>query len=300
MRLQTVFMSSTLLVLATPLTTSAQPPTGFGQWSASSGTISASCPTGFNCAVLVDDTGFLQRELVDPNTGQTFMQSIITDPGASGAPQELGFADENFISLMGPGGVPLGNGIASHQAVRDGEVFHNTIEINRGWAAPQDATGAVLMDQFMADFANPAIQTDDFSTAFAFENIERGGQVTGLRQRLDQTVGLNQGGTFEIDDWQVMSMPIISGEFQTTSGEATIPGIGTMTWNPGDTIMTGFAAQTFEALPDRAAMGGTFSHQGIANATTGEEIAINSLIETGPFDWPDPLLPEAVFPDVNP
>lgn len=283
-----------------PFAALAVPPTGFGNWSASGGQIDAPCPDGFTCAPVVGDAGFLQRQMTDAQ-GVTFIQSILTDPNADGDPNNLPFASEDFVRMGGGGAA--NSGIATRQSITEADTFDSTFEMTRGWAAPEGASGTGQIRQTLADFGDPSIQTDDFSSGFAFDGMRRNDVGVGRRIELDQTVGLNQGGTVEVNDWQSMAMTIVMGEFQTTPGDATFPGVGSVNWSPGDPIMAGWVGQVFdETAPGRGGMGGTFGHNAVMNMGTGDAIVLDSFTQANPVDWDElafgaePFIPEVTSP----
>jgi hypothetical protein len=80
------------LVLLSQQSFAAVPTTGsFDQWSVTSGTISATCPTGYTCGTAVTGDGFFQRQIVDTTSGgKTYFQTIITDTGATATSANLG------------------------------------------------------------------------------------------------------------------------------------------------------------------------------------------------------------------
>ncbi len=278
---------------ALPFAAFSEPPTNFGNWSAVGGQISAACPDQFTCAPVVGDSGFLQRQITNAN-GETFLQSIITDPNANGAPATLGFATEDFVRMGG--GNTINGGIAARQFISEGDAFKNTFEMTRGWAAPTGSSGTGHTSQTMSDIGNPNIQTDDFTSSFGFDGIMRNGVGTGRQIEIDQTLGLNQGGTEEINDWQAMSMTVVMGEFQTTDGGANFPGIGTISWTSDDSVMAGWVGQVFdETAPNRGGMGGAFGHGAVMNMSSGDAIVINSLTDPGPFDWSNPPFGDVPF-----
>ena len=133
---------------------------------------------------------------------------------------------------------------------------------------------------------NPDIVSDDFTSNFGFDGIQRNGIGTGKKIEIDQVLGLNQGGTEEVFDWQAMAMAIVTGEFQNTDGSASFPGVGTTTWTSADNLMAGWVGQEFDATaPNRSGMGGIFGHGAIMNMSSGDAIMINSVSDSGPFDW---------------
>lgn len=98
----------------------AQPPTAFGNWTADQGTITTPCPNGFTCTPIAQDSGFLQRKVINPTTGEIFVQSILTDNGATGAPGALEFAMEDFVRINP--GAQAADVQGMHMVVAEGEL----------------------------------------------------------------------------------------------------------------------------------------------------------------------------------
>lgn len=91
-------------------------PVPFNQWTVNHGVIdtSTTCSTpGISCTVLAQDDGFLQQQVVTANG--SYVQMILTNPGASGTADTLGFTTENFV----PDKNLSGYDIANRQVIRD-------------------------------------------------------------------------------------------------------------------------------------------------------------------------------------
>jgi hypothetical protein len=130
------------------------PPIDFGQWTVSGGTITASYNPG---TTGISGDGFLQRVIVVG--GQTYIQTVVADDGATGDPNAapftgsgsgaaLGFSDENFVKV----GVtdPSQRGVSDRMHIEkqdlayltvpaalmpgDGGQFVYTSLLNTGWA----------------------------------------------------------------------------------------------------------------------------------------------------------------------
>lgn len=277
----------------------AGPPVPFNNWNVNQGTIASPCPNGFSCVNVVDGSGgFLQRELIEQGTGRTFLQSILTDSGANGQPSALGFADENFIQLKGAGGQQNQTGISASQRIADPNTFESTIVFNRGWAAEPGTAGDGRITQVLRDPGNPTLSTDDFESRFSFQGVASEAGRAGRRVEIGQTLGLNQGETSELNNWQVMRMVVVEGDLQTTAGGATLPGAGTVNWQPGDTIVAGWVGQVFQTPLGASDQPSAFSHAAFMNQTTGTQAVFNSLSDADPITWPDPFGPAPSIPSV--
>ena len=129
-----------LMATVTQLTWAGSNPVPFNQWTVNNGIIdtSATCTTpGVNCTVLAQDDGFLQQQVV--TDGGSYVQMILTDPGASGTPDTLAFTTENFV----PDKNLSGFDIANRQLIRDvPKGFEQIAQIDR--APFEDPNGGLV------------------------------------------------------------------------------------------------------------------------------------------------------------
>ena len=88
-----------ILIFLFPQMVRAANPT-FGGWSVPSDTSIEGCPTGYTCETIDSGDGFTQANVTD-GTG-TYVQTIITDSGATCDPSTCSFSDENFVSTDDP------------------------------------------------------------------------------------------------------------------------------------------------------------------------------------------------------
>src|SRR3569832_2352663 len=88
-------------VVLLPLPTfAATTPTGFDQWSANNGSVVANvpgCGNTYNCALLTSGPGFVQQQITDTISRVSYIQTIVTNPLATGTP----------TIVPGGGGLPI-------------------------------------------------------------------------------------------------------------------------------------------------------------------------------------------------
>jgi len=270
----------------------AQPPTAFGNWTADQGTITTPCPNGFTCTPIAQDSGFLQREVINPTTGEIFVQSILTDNGATGAPGALEFAMEDFVRIN-PGTQPVMPGIASNLHIGSTPDFSFDFELLRGAVAPPGFGQTGKMNQVVRDFGDPATASDDLESRFAFEGAGRDNARVGRRIEISQDLAQGLPPGAQAADVQGMHMVVAEGELQPTAGQASLPGGGTVTWQAGDTLVAGWLGTT--------GTGGTLGHQAYMNLTSGQQTVINDFSDPGPFGWPvDAFGPAPTLPAGTP
>lgn len=184
-----------------PLAVFAAPPMAYDQWSVNNGTISAQCVGGVACGGGVSGPGMLQRP-VDNGTAK-FIQSIMTNPNATGTPATLSFASESFVKqgwtssdTVNGGTVSsaqsdTGGGIALKQRmVETGSSFQGafnlTTLIHTGWA-DDNSTPTIEINQHNG--SNLAVV--QWSNDFVYkQNVNAAGTVTGLSMDIDQ-LGIN-------------------------------------------------------------------------------------------------------------
>lgn len=165
---------------------------GYDQYSIdTSGTFATitptNCPTGAgNCSDIATDDGFLQRQIFDPTSGKTYVQSILTDNKATignnntnNAPSSLKFSTESFVEMGTPG---AGNsntqsGLASKSRVTDQDTVTNnttmdqTSTVETGNFAVSGGNDVTINQIVNAADANGTNSTE-FFTAFNFSKID--------------------------------------------------------------------------------------------------------------------------------
>lgn len=203
------------------------PPVAANNWAVSGGTISTSCPTGYQCKTLVADNGFLQMEIYDKNTGATFFRTITTDKGASGTPNNLTFATDTVVRQFNSAEQPLNSGISAITIIRNNaQSMANVTRLDLGWARTASQSD---------------MQISQSSTAGEFKylaNFNQLGERSGLRIDIDQ---LNSDLTEKADTSFVYAA--VGGDMLTSGGSAPLPGRATTTWKAGDYVGVAFMSQ---------------------------------------------------------
>lgn len=301
-------------------------PAPFDNWAANNGNVAAGCGganSGLNCAVLNAGPGFLQQQVRDPTTKLTYIQTIVTNPSASGAAASQSFSSENFVrtgtfdSTLGTGQtIPTNpqqtapqlvtNGIASQQrlhaednkATKTG-VFDAMITINTGWAATAGSPN-VDINQSVSETGTDG--TKFTTTARILGNNDNNGTQTGTNITLNTlmsqpkttaTNGSTSGGSGwgssvsnTNPDVQVFALRRVGGNLLATSGSATLSS-RSVAWKPGDVVQTMWLGQGF----DFGSFGGSgmFGFQSFDNLSdAASQISSSSTNSAGPFTWVDP------------
>ncbi|MFZ5593422.1 MAG: hypothetical protein ACOY4D_04035 [Pseudomonadota bacterium] len=207
----------------------AAPPIAFDQWSATGGNISinaGACPTNWTCVPMMAGDGFLQVQLTNKATNESYFQTLITNPGATGTPSALPFADENFVKLGAAGGISGKQNILDN-TTNPGTVFTSGTELQTGWAAPAAGQNLVILTQGLTESAA------GFSSPFRLEQTSDNlGVVLGKKMDINQSVSL--GGT----DKQVFALRERAGSYVTSSGTLSLPGQTNVAYAAGDDIKT--------------------------------------------------------------
>lgn len=185
---------------AAPLVVFAAPPMAYDRWSVNNGTISAQCAGGVACGNGVSGPGMLQRP-VDNGTGK-FIQSIMTNPNATGTPATLSFSSESFVrqgwtssdtvngdttssTQSDAGGIALKQRMVETGNPLQGD-FNLTTLIHTGWADDNN-TPTVEINQ--RNGSNLAVV--QWSNDFVYkQNVNAASTVTGLSLDIDQ-LGIN-------------------------------------------------------------------------------------------------------------
>ncbi|MDH5218487.1 MAG: hypothetical protein OEX19_12365 [Gammaproteobacteria bacterium] len=194
------------LVLASP-TVFAVAPVAYDGWSVSGGTIdtTASCTTaGVSCTNLVSDPGMVYEEVT--TGGSKFLRLILTDQGATGAPNQLNFTTETFIPYaqlgdpLPPGSIAHYQGIAAKQVVRDAaDSFEGVTEVQR---ANMRQLGSLGADDMFTIKLSQGFGNADISSAFAhtsYTQFSSGGTTIDSDQVIGRITDIQQsndvGGT---------------------------------------------------------------------------------------------------------
>ncbi len=269
-----------MMAAALPLAVQAAPV--FDNWSASAGTITPDTGAGsycgqatVTCTALVSGDGFLQQEVVD--AGTTYIQTIITDAGATGTPgSTLPYSDESFIKQGASSGVMSQQRSSESSATFN---FANTATLYTGWAGSFIPAGMANMniDQSFTDQGNAAVNGDGLFNSFLMSiNQDTTGTVTGKKMSLRQDLGMGDGVATNTTDAQSFVGEQRTGDLNTAAGGLTLgtsssgTGGGTVNWVAGDDVLVVWLGQQV----DTAAAGASapslskFGFESVTNNTT--------------------------------
>lgn len=295
--------TGTLLAVAAALPMSAQAAGPvFDNWSVANGAISGAggptpCAAGFTCEVLSIGDGFIQVQWVDVGASATYIQTIVTDTGASGDPADLAYVDESFVQLGASNGILAQQRHATTDV--DGE-FTNSSQLAIGWANPTpdgNNPTMTITQAFVSD--GTGVAGDEFSNEFTMLLINGTGGVDRAIT-VDQRVGLGDG-IDATSDVQRFVLEGRRGAFTTPGSIDLGPSFGgaslgpdpdPVTWVAGNDVMVRWLGQNVDL--DEQGLS-RFGFQGIINNTTGVEATTFSTSSTGiepdgagyvpPFDW---------------
>lgn len=273
-------------------------PPAFDQWSVNNGNIAAGCGAGANCEILTSGPGFMQRRVDAP--GQSFVQTIVTAPGATGvAAGGLAFSDESF-TLSNPtiqGGTQSPQttfaGLADRQLIHTQNAataptmtFDSSTTIRTGWAA---VPGEPNIDIAQSITERNAAGESFKMTSRIKGNNDANGNQTGTSMALSTELrqpengdGQQSGG----EDVQVFELRRVGGNMLTAAGSATLNS-STVRWNPNDVAQVVWIGQAFDL--GSFAEGG-FTFQSFDNLSDSVD-AIRRVTQSnngGPFAWADP------------
>lgn len=294
-------------VVMAPLASHAAGSPVFDNWTVTEGTIQAAggggttpCAAGFTCEILSQGDGFIQVQWVDTTGAATYIQTIITDTGVSGDPEDLVYLDESFVRLGGA------NGIMAQQRHSETDIdgtFTNSSRLAIGWANAGADNPMLTITQSFVSPGTP-VAGDEFSNTFSMGINNNPGSV-GRSISVDQRVGMGDGVTVS-DDLQRFVLEGRQGVF-TQAGDMTLgapigsntnsAGGGTVNWAATDDVMVRWLGQTVDLVDQDGNSQGVsvFGFQGVINNTTGQEATTFSTANTGivpdgagyvaPFDW---------------
>jgi len=256
----------------------AAPPIPFGQWDSQSGSVTASCPQGASCEIIVESPGFLQQSIIDEFSDLAKIHTIILGNGLpTGNADSLPFSSENFVQGNDPLDPSTHFGLASRQIIKEStsnsfdasDVQVSIINImETGWAA-DDGQPNIINEQLVNESGGKF--NSEFAASFIFEaNVNETGKQTGSSVRLDQEfiqpMGRDQPITtssgwrdndcgsscnLSAEDTVAFALGITSGDM-TPAGEVTLPS-GTVSWIEGDVasaMWTGQIMNHWESLED--------------------------------------------------
>lgn len=250
-------LAAGLLTVIGQFTWAGSNPIPFNQWTVNNGVIdtSAACATpGVSCTVLAEDDGFLQQQVVTDSG--SYVQMILTDPGASGSPDTLPFTTENFV----PDKNLSGFDIANRQLIRDiPQGFEQIAQIDR---APFEDPENGLVNLIHVDLSQ-TLASQDFEADFQLVRHEAefpsgvilSGQTVGIQQTvtgMDPYGNPNLINTFSNQQSSGVQLSNVDGSLQidpfTTAADLQIGG-ETFKINDGDEIKLTEITQHITSLP---------------------------------------------------
>jgi hypothetical protein len=278
-----------LLTVVCQVTWAGSNPVPFNQWTVNNGVIdtSAACSAqGVSCTVLAEDDGFLQQQVITDSG--SYVQMILTDPGASGSPDTLAFTTENFV----PDKNLSGFDIANRQLIRDiPEGFEQIAQIDR---APFEDPKNGLVNLIHVDLSQTLTSQDfeaDFQLVRHEAELPSGEILSGQTVDIQQTVtGMDPYGipnvinTFSNQQSSGVQLSNVDGALLidpfTTAADIQIAG-ETFKINDGDEIKLTEITQHITSLPGDAG----FKLQMYENATqdiSASEVSIIDPFSPGP------------------
>lgn len=271
-------------------------PMTFDQFTAASGVVtdtSAECSVGGWTCVQLDatDTGILTQQVMDPNTGISYLRGIVVDDDANGAAGTLGFALEQQVYANGINS----NNVALKQAVRDVDMTMS-VELYEG-AFRSDGT-----------LTNPASggAGAEMSLLQTIANIgqtfEQQGVNSNVYQRLNQAPGGGAAGRFTYavvaGNGQGAFEPTVAGQLGGTDMPALAYAAGdalSVVWVAANQPGTGLASNReygFQQYRNYGTATGATVLAGTAAPVSTSTLSSNengdtpwSFVSNGPWDW---------------
>jgi len=286
----------------------------FDSWAVTTGTIAYTCPAGITCTTLVSGDGFLQQQYTDSGSGTVYIQTIVTEAGATGTGGSAGvnYSDESFIQTGGST-----SGIAGKQTMADTAFnFTGSSQLYTGWATsePGAAAGNLQIAQGFTD-AGTAVAGDEFTSSFGLNiNLDTAGNQTGKTMSISQVAWMGDGATANTTDVQSFVIEQRQGDLLASAnsqlngfqlGNTSFDSAGTplpspVTWVAGDNVMVVWLGQR---VSDGSAGGGlsTFGYESVTASTTAtlpgtptattfststtDPVVDNTVTTASPFNW---------------
>jgi hypothetical protein len=277
----------------------AAPPISYGQYTASSGTITtgevvggtftaSACPSGFVCGAAITGDGFLQRQVTETASGSVYFQTIILDKGTTATSDPTTgfvdlsakpFADESFVLQGGGTGIADSSHVFATPVAPDTSTFTGNTAINVGWAKTAlenaidvhqiiDDPNKANMDFRLTDASNdnsqPIVTIDE--TVFMADSA--GNNPNNDRQRL-YLKQLKAGA-----DGTTVALPASSPPVATTVNYLTGDIVQVMWLGQQVTGGTSGGAQLF----------GTQAYT-VNPTTTATSVSYSDQTATGPWNW---------------
>lgn len=180
-------------------------PPDLNQWSVSNGQINAPCPTGAICSDQNEDDGFLQRKVTIGT--ETYIQHIVTEPGATGGPTSASNPAFSAGSLSFSSEESVGQGAANGLTHGQTNLAERTLlPSNREQRVVQNATmgdygnGEIFQEVSELDVSDPLNpveimkSTAWISGAFPDYSVRATSDGPGMDSAFSQTIDLGNGG----------------------------------------------------------------------------------------------------------
>lgn len=289
-------------------TTPVDLPIAYGGWTVSGGVYTTDPCVGVDCAdPSLNEQGIMQRVITVG--GDRYIQTIVTDTGATGDPNvadfdpnSLGFKQESFIK------VNSGGGVASNTHVADptGGRFTYNAELKTGWAhgGPLDPTLEVYQS-VATPSTNPLLQA---STMWDTLYMALGETQADKIIDINASVGSNTpivGQPYFMNTPIMFRTNIVQGAFQNTAHTlADAPLLpssgGNIAWDAGDAVQAtwmGAVYVTSDPFSSPQIIGAT----SYTNLSTGDRVAYTSQANPNPDSWlTSSTLPFGPFLDPTP
>lgn len=316
----------------------AGPPIPFSGFTVNSGSISATCPVisgvDISCSDEVIDNGFLQRQVTitgGGSTSGTYLQFILTDPGATGNPSaapfsaslgSIGFVNEEFVKMNNNAA-----GIASSLFIGASNFRTPTLEdrfvytalYNFGWAQSASSPWVTVHQDistldYSADPQNP--EELMYTTADIISNAN--GFNTNRDVKISQMVKLSDATT----DVQKFRYTVLDGFYQATchnSSDSTcgnpypevgptplLPGGtngGDTSWDPFSSVYGTWVGQSVDTGTGGGASSfGMTRYEGIAQVPVYSDTTTTLVSQTDPeaINWDYPFGPPESLFDIRP
>ncbi len=287
-------------------------PVAYDAWTVAGGVVTpAACPEEVDCGpAIVNGDGLFQRILVVD--GDTYVHTIVTDPGATGDPNagdfeanSLAFKSETFVR-QGVDGLAAKMRIAERDLAyvtqpaigslpSSGGDFVYQVEQKVGWAhgGPLDPTIDIHQRITVPD--QNYLHTSSVGNVF---HLMQGTTPADRAMHMSSVVGTNAGGGSGFLDPIMFHTSMVQGQFQTTTRildpfDPLLPGNGgDIAWNPGDAIQATWIGGDYVTTdPAGRTTIGTTSYY---NLSTGDHVTGTSLEDPDPASWVDPFEPPGV------
>jgi hypothetical protein len=268
---------------------------------------------------LTTGNGFAQVQWVDTANGDTYIQTVITDTGASTS-AGLNYSDESFVMLGGTNGISSRQHYIQDDTNVTGTLFENTAELNTGWAQvnagdpDMTVTQSLTVDPDLVGGGSDTFAGNNFSSVFDMQLIhDASGTATGSSISISQDSGLGTStDATSVDDIQKFRIVHLQGDYVTGAGSITLDPSsatagdgGDVSWVAGDDIMLRWIGQNINLGAQGTAV---FGYEGIVkyangsnSSTIADEATTFSTASTGikvdttapidpqgydtPFDW---------------